>query len=362
MAKICHMTDAHPRYDIRIFEKECKSLAKIHELNLVVSDDQPDETIESVRIVSTGYVPKNRIQRIVVGNYRVYKKALSLDCDVYHLHDPELLFFALKLKRKGKKVIFDSHENVPGQIFSKDWLPLRLRSVISKVYKCFETAVVKRIDAVVAATPYIGTLFESRAKMVAVVNNYPKLDDVKFQGRPFEERENDLCYAGNISEIRGEKTMQALASAMKRKLIIAGSCPEGYAEEHSNEYVTYVGNLDRTGVNDLYSKSKVGLVLLHPTKNYIDSLPIKMFEYMAAGLPFVASDFPLWKDITEEYNSGICVDPLDIEKISDACLQLLDNPEQSKAMGLQGRKAIEEKYNWSIEEKKLIEVYENAIS
>ena len=153
--------------------------------------------------------------------------------------------------------------------------------------------------------------------------------------------------------------MQALAPAIQKKLVIAGSCPPEYAKENSNEYVSYVGNLDRAGVNALYSDSKVGLVLLYPTDNYIDSLPIKMFEYMAAGLPFVASDFDLWKSITDECGSGICVDPLDIEQISEACICLLNDPEKSKDMGEKGRRAIEEKYNWSIEEKKLEACYAN---
>ena len=357
MAKICHITDAHPRYDSRIFEKECKSLAKTNELYLIVSDDKDDETVENVHLVSTGYLPADRLRRITVANYRVYRKAVSLDCDVYHMHDPELLFFALPLKLRGKKVVFDSHENVPGQILSKEWLPLPVRSFVAKCYKGFETFIVKRIDAVVAATPYIGTLFANRAKRVVVVNNYPKMDDIKFQTKPFADRKTDLCYAGNISEIRGEKTMRALASAVKKKLVIAGSCSPEYAKENSDEYVSYVGNLDRAGVNELYSDSKVGLVLLYPTDNYVDSLPIKMFEYMAAGLPFVASDFSLWKEITEECGSGICVNPLDIEKISEACLSLLNDPARSEEMGKLGRKAIEEKYNWSIEEKKLIDCY-----
>ena len=131
---------------------------------------------------------------------RIYQEAMALDCDIYHLHDPELLPYALKLKRKGKKVIFDSHEDVPAQILDKPWLPKPLRRIVSRLYKRYETHVVKKLDAVVAATPHIGQKFAGRAKKVVVVNNYPKLDDIVFQEVPFKDRDRIVCYAGGLDE------------------------------------------------------------------------------------------------------------------------------------------------------------------
>lgn len=357
MAKICHMTNAHSRYDIRIFEKECKSLAKENELYLVVSDKICDEIIDGVNIVSVNYEPKNRIERMIVANYKVYKMANKINCQYYQIHDPEMLIFALALKLKGKVVIFDSHENVPGQILSKAWIPLKIRSFISKGYKLFETFVSGKIDAVITATPYIESLFKSRAKIVCNVNNYPKLDDIKFQDLPFDTRTGSLCYVGGISVIRGEKEMTNLANSLKVDLTIAGDCFKEYANEHSNQYIKYVGVLDRNGINELYGKSRLGLVLLHPTMNYLDSLPVKMFEYMAAGLPFIASDFPLWKEITDKYKCGICVDPFDEDLLNIKCKELLSNNKKLEQMGKNGRQAIIENYNWEMEEKKLIDLY-----
>ncbi|MFP3471738.1 glycosyltransferase, partial [Micrococcus sp. SIMBA_144] len=65
-----------------------------------------------------------------------------------------------------------------------------------------------------------------------------------------------------------------------------------------------------------------------------------MFEYMSAGIPVIASNFPLWKEIVETNECGICVDPLNIEEVSNAMIWLKENPERAKQMGENGRRAI----------------------
>ncbi len=104
-----------------------------------------------------------------------------------------------------------------------------------------------------------------------------------------------------------------------------------------------------------------GLVVLHPIINYIDSLPVKMFEYMGAGIPVIASNFPLWKEIVEDNDCGICVDPLDPVQIADAISYIQENPEKAEQMGLRGSRMVREKYNWEIEKKKLVSIYSNLI-
>ena len=352
--RVCHFTSAHDAHDDRIYLKECISLQKAgYDVYLAAKGESTAD--RGIKMTGCG-MSGNRFERIFLFSRKVYKKALGADADIYHFHDPELLPYALKLKRNGKKVIFDSHEDVPSQILDKDWIPAFLRRVISGVYKRYESHVVKRLDAVVAATPHIAEQFKGRARRVEVVNNYPKLDDITFHDRPFAERERIVCYAGGISEQRGEKVMLEAVEGLDGTLILAGD-----HEKVRTGKAVYTGKLNREQVNELYGRSMVGMVTLLPMANYIHSQPIKMFEYMAAGLPFVASDFPLWKSIVEENGCGICVDCGKTDEVKVAIRQLLDDPSKAQEMGRNGRKAVETKYNWGIEEEKLVSLYRDLL-
>lgn len=356
--KICHMTSVHQSTDIRVFIKECCSLADAgYNVYLVAKGDSRKEN--NVEVIGVGNMPTGKLKRMFTFSKTVYKKALTLDCDVYHFHDPELLPYGIKLAKKGKTVIFDSHEDVPAQILDKSYIPAPLRKLISNIYKCYETHAVKYFSAVIAATPHIAEQFKGRAKKVVVINNYPKLDDIEFHTTPFDKREAIVCYAGGINELRGEKIMVEAMRNVDGTLIIAGEHELVKLESKNGDkgVVDYVGKLDRNGVNKLYGKAVVGLCLLKPAKNYINSQPIKMYEYMAAGIPFICSDFPKWKLIADKTQAGICVDPENNSAVVTAINLLLENRSISQEMGIRGRKAVEQFYSWEAESKVLLGLY-----
>ena len=154
MNRVCHVTSVHPRYDVRIFLKECVSLAKAgYEVTLLCADNLPAEIRDGVTIKSVDYFPSGRIKRILGAKKAMLKGALEIDADIYHLHDPELLPVALSLKNRGKIVIFDSHEDYPLNIFHKEWIPKLLRNFISWLYSIIENRTFKKVDAVISVTP-----------------------------------------------------------------------------------------------------------------------------------------------------------------------------------------------------------------
>ena len=354
--RVCHFTSAHDTLDDRIFLKECQSLSQAgYEVYLVGKGDSFNR--DGVHIVGVGKISESRRKRMTEGARRVYEKARELDCDIYHFHDPELLPYGLKLKKLGKKVIFDSHEDVPAQIRDKEWIPSWIRKTVAGVYRAYETHVVKQLDAVVAATPHIAEQFEGRVKQVVVINNYPKLDDISFGTTPFEDREPIICYAGGISELRGEKVMVEAMRDVDGILILAGDHEKMEVKGKTGGVIRYLGRLDRVGVNALYGQAVVGLCILKPIENYYYSQPIKMYEYMAAGIPFICSDFPEWRKLAQESGAGICAKDNDVEQISAIINKLLADRSRAEAMGRNGYQYVASHCSWANEENKMLSLY-----
>jgi len=366
--KITHLTSVHPRYDTRIFQKECCSLSNAgHQVSLVVADGRDDEFKEGVRIFNIGAY-ESRAGRMFKITKRVFEKVKALDADIYHLHDPELISVGLKLKRLGKKVIFDAHEDVPNQLLSKHYLNKHAKWFLSKIFATYEKWACRRFDAIVTATPFIRNKFLAINPHSVDINNFPVLDEFASAANGWSAKSNQICYIGAVGAIRGineiVQAMELVASGVRLQL--GGKFRELDVEREVKSYagwsaVNELGWLDRKGVRDVLAGSVAGLVILHPIINYLDSLPVKMFEYMAAGIPVIASNFPLWREIIEGNQCGICVDPLNPQKIARAVNKMLADHKLAATMGANGRKAIEQDYNWHNEEKKLLDLYQKLL-
>lgn len=365
---VCHLTTVHSPNDTRIVLKECRSLVDAgYEVNLVYVG-LPMEPHSNINFVSVGEKYKSRLGRMLKGTWRVYKNALNIQADLYHFHDPELLFVGLLLKILGKKVIYDVHEDVPKQIMTKYWIPKDLRKIVASLTAYIEKNIVQFLDGVVAATPHIAEQFNHVSKFVVNVNNYPLLDELANNNDNMVESNNDssVCYIGGITSIRGIKEMVNAISSTNVNLLLAGSfSPATLKKDVENlqgwKQVEFLNFLKRDEVKNVLARSKAGLVLFHPVPNHIDAQPNKLFEYMSAGIPVIASNFPKWKDIVERNNCGICVDPLDIKEIAEAINWIMDNPKDARKMGEDGRKAVETIYNWENEKKKLVSLYKELV-
>jgi glycosyltransferase involved in cell wall biosynthesis len=363
MSRIAHLSSAHSDGDVRIFHKECSSLAaEGFEVHLILSGVE-ERSENGVTIHSVPKYPNHRFKRMWTTVNDVYLKALEINADVYHLHDPELLRIALKLKRKGKIVIYDAHEDLPRQILGKPYL--KFKNLISFLAERYENYVVRRINGVIAATPFIRDRFITIQPTTTDINNFPILEE--FQAIKRENvSPNSVCYVGGITRVRGIIELLDALSFCEFELFIAGPFESETLEQNCKNHlnwskVNYLGILNREEVAKLYGKTAIGIVTLHPIINYLDSLPIKMFEYMYTGLATIASDFPLWKTIVVDNECGICINPLQPKEIAGAIAKLIQQPELAQKMGENGRKLALKKYNWDQEKIKLIKFYEQII-
>jgi glycosyltransferase involved in cell wall biosynthesis len=362
--KIAHLTSAHPRDDIRIFTKQCRSLAAAgHELMLVVADGEGPEIRDGVRILDVGR-PCGRFDRMFRVTRRVQAKALALEADVYQFHDPELLPVGEALRRAGKRVVFDAHEDVPKQLLGKHYLGPLTKRVLSFVFAVYERSACRKLDGVIAATPSIREKFLRINRNTIDINNFPMIGELE-GNVSWDLKADEVCYVGGIAAIRG---IREVVAAMAKthpgiRLNLVGEFAEADLEKEVSaapgwRHVHALGVQDRGGVRDVLARSRAGIVTFLPVPNHLDAQPNKMFEYMSAGVPVIASYFPLWREIVEGNECGLCVDPEDPTAIAEAVNRLVEEPVLAQHMGENGRRAVMERYNWAAEEKKLLAFYE----
>ncbi len=368
--RVVHMTSAHPVDDVRIFQKQCVSLANHgYDVTLIAPDRGDAALVDRSRVRRITVPAKGgRLSRMTRTVLAVYRRALQEDAELYHFHDPELVIAGLLLQLRGKNVIFDAHENVVEQILGKHYLHPLLRKPIAFFAGAFERVTVNRLAAVIAATPHIADKFMEINKRTIIVNNYPRLSIIRNRDEGGGcRRTRSICYVGGISEIRGiENLVRALPLVEGCELHLAGNfSPQTLREKLEKlkgwSQVRYHGFLSAEAVAELYQRCDIGMATLLPLPNYVNSQPNKIFEYMAAGLPVVASNFPLWKKIVEGNGCGLCVDPREPQEIARAVEKLFRDRVLAANMGNNGVKLAASTFNWEREEAKLLRLYSSLL-
>lgn len=363
--KVCVLTSAHPALDVRIFYKECKSLARAGYEVTLVAPHQKSEWIDGVTIRAVKPA-SGRLERCFKTTAAVYRAAIAIDADVYHFHDPELMMIGLLLQARGKKVIYDLHEDLPLTVSYKPYVPNWLKRPLAKICGTMESFATRYFTGLIAASPEIAARF-SRHSNVVVVQNYPLREEFPEEtgGRA---PSNYVTYVGlRITKARGAEEMvravELLAESCPTQLKLAGIIEPPALQQQLEatrgwRSTEYLGSLGRLEVSALIRNAIAGLVVLHAEPNYVNSHPVKLFEYMCAGIPVIASDFPVFRSIVEKAKCGILVDPLSSRQIADAIEYLCKHPHEARAMGERGRMAVRNRYNWRHEELSLLGMYQ----
>ncbi|MGZ5182633.1 MAG: glycosyltransferase family 4 protein [Ramlibacter sp.] len=362
MAKIAHLTCAHPRHHTRIFARQCRTLAACgHEVTLVVADGAGASRDDGVRIVDVGRLP-GRVNRALRATARILAAARALDADVYQLHDPGLIPAGLRLKRQGKKVVFDAHEEMAAGLLGQRGAgaPAQLLTRSLGAYQRFAC---RRFDGIIAATPAIRDQFLQINPATVDVNNFPLLRDGDTPAA-WTDKAAEVCYVGSIAAGCGIRELVRACALVRSpaRLALVGAFAEPALENEVTAFpgwnrATAHGHLDRASVRRVLARAVAGLATLHPRATNPDALPLEMLEYMAAGIPVIVSRFPLWRDIVEGNACGVCVDPADPVAIAAAIDHFVLHPDMARRMGENGRREVLEKYNWQPESRKLVDFY-----
>lgn len=362
--RVCHLTSVHSATDVRIFEKEARSLAAAGYEVTVVGRHPQDEERDGVQILAV-QPPRSRLRRMLFFTWKVMRRGLSTNAKIYHFHDPELMPVGVVFRMLGKKVICDVHEYLPEDVLhKKDYIPRPLRLAISVTMRGALRFFALFYNAIVTVTPAIAARFPARKTYL--VQNYPILSEAlrnlptrTFSGQP------KVLFTGGISRIRSSQQMvdaMALLQDLNARLIVAGPnlSPEimpAIEVSAGRPFTEFLGQVGREEVVQLLLDCDVGLLLLHMDMAYKEFSSNKLYEYLLAGLPIVVADIPAWR-WTGEADCAILVDPLDANSIANGIRTLLENPEDAIRLGAQGRKQALEKYNWDQEAQTLLKAYE----
>lgn len=363
--RVAHVSSAHPWTDNRIHYRECVSLSELgYDVTLVAIASQVAGRDTDVRVIALSRLP--RLRRVIFGSARAVARALRARAQVFHLHDPELAWAVPILRLLGKRVIYDAHEDLVMQVASKKYVKKSLLPVMTAAARVL-LGFAKRSNHIIAATETIARTFP--ADKVSIVHNYPPLRVEEATAPPVSERPLSVVYVGGIGENRGARQMidamgePSIPSGWR--LEMAGTMPptlhQQLADSPGWARVDFRGQVRPEEARDLLLRGRAGLVLFQDTRAHRDSLPTKMFEYFAAGVPVIASDFPLWRSIVEGYECGLLVDESSPSAIASAIATYADDPQLLDRHSRNARRVAEEKLNWASEVPTLASVYRRVL-
>ena len=364
--KICHVTSAHSSNDERILEKECVSLAKNKQYQVFLVVKGNSFIKSDVTVVGVGEAPAGRVKRILSFSKKVVKKALELDADVYHLHDPELLQFVPLFKKKGKIVVFDQHENVAASIADKYYIPVFMRKTVTWAYTRYTNPKLQACDALVSVTPHIVEELQKIHDKVYMVTNYPRLRETQPE-IPQNTDYHTVLFAGRVAPQWSHDTViRAIHTIGDMKYELYGHDEDDYVNNVLStlpgwQQTNYHGGVPFQEVQQALAKGGIAVALLKPNYN-TDGMRgtigvVKLFECMLAGLPVICTGFETWNKIIEGGHCGICIAPDDEKALIEALTYLRDHPAEARQMGENGRALVNSTYNWQTQEKVLYEMY-----
>lgn len=372
------LTSVHQPFDGRIFYREAVSLAKAgYAVSLLAPAAVDVVEKDGVTVYGAGRIT-NRLGRPAAW-IRLFRLARRLHPRILHLHDPELLLllplFRLRFGR-GVTIIYDVHEFTAAAILSRYWLPPSIRPLVSALFRMAEGRLISLVDAMVLAVPEQRPLYPRFCGSTAVVRNFPLIDRF-YQSPPHPSlsiRGFKLIYAGLILPARGISVLlEAMRLLHKRGLddvylflIGPATWPayirhiQGFCENQGlPPRVRYLGYVPHGEVGRYLAGADVGLCPRLPTRQQIrPGLQTKLFEYMLAGLPVIASDLIHDLRYVREAGCGLTAGSQAPWAWADAVAWLRSHPEAARAMGRRGQLTALSRHTWRREETQLLSLYQ----
>jgi len=380
--KICIITTVHQPFDTRIFHKQARSLVKAGYQVTLIARHGRDETVQGVQIKALPQINR-RLTRFFYLTILALRLALKQRAAAYHLHDPELLPMGLVLRLMGKTVIYDVHEDNYTFIKQKEYLPRIAQICLPPLFDWFERGAARWMKVCLAEKYY-----RERFPRGRLVLNYPLLPDnpLKTANNAAAQQVRELLnidqsdnikwllYTGNVLEERGALLQAAIPKLLPSVgVCFVGECPPELADKMRAAAGDAADRLIIYGVGHYVPREIIdacyigynwlaGLAIFPPTEHYVKKELTKFFEYMLVGLPILCSNFPYWQAIVQDNGYGLAVDPGSAQQIVEAIEYIDRHAAEAELMGQRGREAVLQHYNWSSQERNLLELYQEIFN
>ena len=298
-------------------------------------------------------------------NRRFIKAATGTEPDVVHAHDLNTLWVGTVVKRRtGAKLVYDSHELATARNRMGTWW--------RRWAGYWERRGVPHADEIIMAAPgYADAARALYGVESTVILNVPELQVPEREGWDLREEldlprdQHLVVYQGSIQENRGiEQVIAAMQHVSDTVMVVIGY---GYhrpvlermvRERGWDDRVRFFGPVPNQDLVNWTASADLGVCCIVGTSpSYFHSLPNKLFEYLMAEVPVVASDFPGMGGVVKEAEVGEVCDPQDPASIAAAMRRILEDP-QARERYQRNAKAAVERYNWAVEAERLTGIYE----
>jgi glycosyltransferase involved in cell wall biosynthesis len=369
---VCVVAPVHNWDDVRVFQKEARTLVQAgYRVTLITRASRPHD-FGGIRILPARTVTSSRFLRFLALP-AVFIQALRINADVYHLHNPDTLMIAAGLKMLGRKCIYDTHEDFSRRILARTWLPRPIRPIMARAVTLVERISSRYVDACIVTQPEV---LSRLSRSTVVIGNPPRLDPALFARvkRLSKSIRKDFSglravYIGSITPERGLFEMvQALEianAAVPVRLWLIGPCSRADLRAATTlpgwQYVDYIAPQPQEQAFAYLLHADVGLIVLRDVGDHATTDPNKLYEYLAFGLPFIASNFQRWRERLDGVTAGLYVKPGDANALAEAEIEMARDPAKREQMGQRGR-AFVQAYNWENESIKLLELYRQVLS
>ncbi len=365
MYDVCEITTIHPQDDARIL-RSITALCDKYDKICFIAPWKRSNAIDPKIDMKMWTLPNSRALRLF-NSLIVFIKAMNTNTRIYHFHDLDFILFAVLLKYlKNKPVVYDCHENYPEEIkFNKKWIPYFIRNPLSTLVKHVENWSVSKLGNIIVVTPSQVARFESKCLNVALVRNYSSID------LNSSSNGDAIVYVGSLTKTYGLYQLIDIAKALKNDGIKMYVTDRFVSDVERKYFISEIEDNDlsielipkvpASHMSKVLKTAKIGLSPSQRAPNTELGYHSKLIEYMACGLPIVASTVNANMFVLSHVRCGFAVEPSDIGGYVKAIRDIYYDSELCETLRSAGFDAVENEFDWKIEKKHLFESFEVAL-